>query len=109
MDNPTLVILASITAITTTAFVAVAVLWLRKLRGGMSYALREAATQQVLTAQRLSELCQELQKRQDQQERQIHALAQANLRLSQELALVNNRMENTEREVFAIPTDRVLH
>ena len=109
MESVPLIVLASITAVTTTLFMAVAVLWLHKLRGGVAHSLREAATQQVLTAQRLSQICEELQKRQDQQDRQIQALAQANLRLSQELAQIHNRMENTEREVFAIPTDRVLH
>lgn len=109
MDMPWLLIFASVTALTTTLFLFVAVLWLRKLRLSVLHALKESATQQVLTAQRFGEAIEQLQKRQIQQEQQLYAMAQASLRLRQELNTVSNRMDSAEREMYAQPGDRVLH
>ena len=89
---------AGATAFSAMGFVFVAVVWLRKLRDTVSGALAEAATQQIRTAQRMNESIAEVQKQQDNYNRQIHVLAQAGLRLQQELSNVTNRLDNTQSE-----------
>ena len=89
---------AGATALSAVGFVCVAVLWLRKLRETVSGALSEAAGQQIRTAQRMSETIAQLQKQQDNYTQQIHMLAQAGLRLQQELSSVTHRLESTQAE-----------
>jgi len=93
-----IVLFAGATALSAIGFVCVAILWLRKLRETVSMALSEAAGQQIRTTQRLSESISRLQKQQDNYTQQIHTLAQAGLRLQQELSNVANRLENNAPE-----------
>ncbi len=85
-------------SLSTTALVCFAVLWLRKLRDNVSAALSEAAKQQIYSVKRMSEAIAQLQKQQDNYTRQINALAQAGLRLQQELSNVSTRLGNTRAE-----------
>ncbi|MDX2027493.1 MAG: hypothetical protein SFW62_02530 [Alphaproteobacteria bacterium] len=85
---------AAVTAISATGFVVVAVMWLRKLRETVSVALAEAASQQVRTAQRLSEALAQVEKQQRGYEQQLQILSQANTQLRQGLANVATRLEN---------------
>ncbi len=78
--------------------VFVAVVWLRKLRETVASALSEAAGQQIKTAQRMGESIAQLQKQQDGYTHQINVLAQAGIRLQQELSSVSNRLENAQVE-----------
>ena len=89
---------AGATALSAVGFVCVAVLWLRKLRETVSSALAEAASQQIRTAQRLNDSIAEVKKQQDSYNRQINVLAQAGMRLQQELSNVTNRLDNTRAE-----------
>jgi len=68
------------------------------LRETVSSALTEAAGQQIRTAQRLGESIAQLQKQQDGYNQQINVLAQAGMRLQQELSNVASRLENTQVE-----------
>lgn len=95
MTSAWMFLFAGTTALSAAGFVCVAVIWLRKLRETVSATLSESAGQQVLTAQRMSETIAHLQKQQDGYNQQIQALAQASLRLQQELSLVANRIEST--------------
>jgi chromosome segregation ATPase len=85
-------------ALSAVGFVCVAVIWLRKLRETVSFALTEAAGQQIRTAQRLGESIAQVQKQQDGYTQQINVLAQAGMRLQQELSNVSNRLENTQAD-----------
>jgi ribosomal 50S subunit-associated protein YjgA (DUF615 family) len=85
-------------ALSALGFVCVAVFWLRKLRDTVSTALSEAAGQQIRTAQRLNESIAQVQKQQDGYNRQIQILAQAGMRLQQELSSVTNRLDSTQAE-----------
>jgi predicted nucleic acid-binding Zn-ribbon protein len=97
--SPELIYLfAGVTALSAVGFVSVAVVWLLKLRQTVSSALTEAAGQQIRMAQRLNESLAEVQKQQENYNRQIHVLAQAGLRLQQELSHVTNRLDNTQSE-----------
>lgn len=95
-----ILIFAAITAISATGFVFVAVLWLRKLRESVSTALAEAASHQVRTAQRMSEAVAQVQKQQQGYDQQLQNLAQAGLRLRQELVNVNARLETHEADIL---------
>ncbi|HUY67975.1 MAG TPA: hypothetical protein VMV79_01575, partial [Alphaproteobacteria bacterium] len=84
---PSLIIaFAVITAVAAAAFVAVAVLWLRKLRANVTGTLGDISQQQARVAQRLGDAVAHMQKQQRAYEQQLHNLAQANMRLRQELA-----------------------
>ena len=85
-------------ALSAAGFVGVAVLWLRKLRDMVSTAQMEAAGQQVRTAQRLNESIAQLKKQQDGYTQQIHILAQAGMRLQQELSSISSRLDNSQPE-----------
>jgi biopolymer transport protein ExbB/TolQ len=85
-------------ALSAVGFVYVAVTWLRKLRETLSTALAEAAGQQIRTAQRLNESIAQVQKQQDNYNHQVQILAQAGMRLQQELSNVTSRLDNTQSE-----------
>ncbi len=97
----------AITALSATGFVVVAVLWLKRLRETVSSALAEAANQQVRTAQRLGDALAQLQKQQHNYDQQLHNLAQAGLRLRQELVNVTAKLEHNQAE--APRGDQTLH
>lgn len=102
-----IVVFAAITAVSATGFVVVAVMWLRKLRETVSISLAEAANQQVRSAQRLGEALAQVQKQQSHYDQQLQNLAQAGLRLRQELVTVNERLENHQADI--IRGDSTLH
>jgi predicted nucleic acid-binding Zn-ribbon protein len=61
-------------------------------------ALSEAAGQQIRTTQRLNESIAQVQKQQDAYNHQIQVLAQAGMRLQQELSNVTNRLDSARPE-----------
>ncbi|MBV8060612.1 MAG: hypothetical protein JO126_05455 [Alphaproteobacteria bacterium] len=89
---------ASVTALSVTAFVIVAVMWLKRLRETVSATLTESANQQVRTAQRLSDQIAQLQKQQRHYEQQLQVLAQTSTQLRQGLVSVATRLENNQTE-----------
>lgn len=89
---------AAVTALSAIGFMAVAVLWLRRMRGTVSTALSEAANQQVRTAQRLGDALAQMQKQQRTYDQQLQSLAQAGLRLRQELVNVTTRLEHSQSD-----------
>ena len=97
----------AVTALSAIGFVAVAVLWLRKLRESVASALAEAANQQVRTAQRLNDALAQVQKQQHNYEQQVQNLAQAGLRLRQELVNVATRLDHTQAD--AVRGDSTIH
>ncbi len=104
-----LIVLAAVTALAATTFTVIAVLWLKKLRETVSVTLTESAGQQIRTAQRLSEALGQMQKQQRTYEQQLQNLAQANMRLRQDLTSVTSRLEHNEREHNVNLADRTLH
>jgi len=94
-------------AISAAAFVAVAVIWLRKLRMTVLMTFAETAAHQVRTAQKLGDAVGQLQKQQRTYEQQLHNLAQANLKLRQELTSVAHQLEQADLE--ALRGDRTVH
>ena len=107
MTSTWLFLFASAIAFSAIGFVAVAVLWLRKLRETVSTALSESARQQINTTQRMAEAISRLQKQQDSHNEQIHALAQAGLHIQQEIASIAKRLNTTESE--AIRSGQTFH
>ncbi|MFY9287705.1 MAG: hypothetical protein WAO98_04305 [Alphaproteobacteria bacterium] len=93
-----ILIFAAVTAFSATGFVVVAVLWLRKLRETVGTALTEAANQQVRTAQRLGDAIAQVQKQQHNYDQQLQNLAQAGLRLRQELVNVSTKLEHSQAD-----------
>jgi len=98
-------IFAGATAFCAAAFMAVAVMWLRKLRVTVSTAMHDSADRQVLSAQKLGDAIVQLQKQQRAYEQQLHSLAQASLKLRQELTSVAHRLEQGEPD----SRDRTVH
>ena len=93
-----LFLFAGATALSAVGFVVAAVFWLRKLRETVLASLSETAGQHIRTAQHLSESIAGLQKKQDNCSQQIQTLAQAGLRLQQEISSVSNRLSSTQTE-----------
>jgi chromosome segregation ATPase len=91
------------TLLCSAGFVFVAIIWLRKMRETVSGALAEAAGQQIRTSQRLNEAIAQVQKQQDSYNQQIHILAQAGMRLQQELSSVANRLDSSHSETARGP------
>lgn len=98
---------ASVTALSVTAFVVVAVMWLKRLRETVSATLAETANQQVRTAQRLGDQIAQLQKQQRHYEQQLQILAQTSTQLRQGLVNVATRLENNQAD--APRSDYTLH
>jgi chromosome segregation ATPase len=98
---------SAVTAISAVGFMAVSFVWLRRLRETVSLALSEAANQQVRTAQRLGDALAQVQKQQGTYDQQLQSLAQASLRLRQELVNVTNRLEHSQSE--AMRGDHTVH
>jgi hypothetical protein len=94
-------------AVSAAVFVTVAVLWLRRLRQTVSMTLAETAAHQVRTAQKLGEAVGQLQKQQRAYEQQLHNLAQASLKLRQELTSVTHQLEQADLD--AARGDRTVH
>ena len=88
-------VFTAVTAISTSGFVVVTVMWLRRLRETVASSLAEAANQQVRTAQRMADSLAQVQKQQKNYEQQIQMLAQANAQLRQGLVNVATRLDNT--------------
>ncbi|MGB9151515.1 MAG: hypothetical protein WCD70_00315 [Alphaproteobacteria bacterium] len=98
MTTEWIYLFAGAIALSAAGFVFVAVIWLRKLRETVSTALTEGAGQQIRTAQRLNQSIAQLQKQQDNYTQQINVLAQAGVRLQQELSSISNRLDNSPAE-----------
>jgi chromosome segregation ATPase len=107
MSQWIIVALTAMTALSATGFVVIAVLWLRRLRETVSTALTEAANQQVRTSQRLGDAIAQLQKQQQHYEHQLQTLAQAGLRLRQELVNMSTRLEHSQSDIAR--GDHTLH
>lgn len=97
------------TALAAAGFVVVAVLWLKKLRETLAIALGETASQQVRTAQRLGEAIAQLQHRQHLNEQRIQALADANIRLRQEVTALTAKLEPADSEQPPATPTRLIH
>jgi succinyl-CoA synthetase alpha subunit len=95
------------TAVSAAVFVTCAVLWLRKLRETVSSALTDASQHQNDTAEQLSQALALVQKQQRTYEVQLHGLAQAGVKLRQDLASVSQRLEHADHEQHA--RDRTVH
>ncbi|MBI1272586.1 MAG: hypothetical protein GC131_00670 [Alphaproteobacteria bacterium] len=108
--NELLTTLALFTTFTAIGAGVMCVLWLQKLRRALAKALNEATNQQIRTTQRLADAVSAVQRQQKMYEQQLHNLAQANMRLRQEVVAVAQRVERGESENRADNgSDRILH
>ncbi len=98
------------TGLAAAGFVVVAVLWLKKLRETLATALGETANQHIKSTQRLGEAITRLQRHQQTQDERLQILAEANLRLRQELNEMAGRLElMSESEPDTRPPSRMVH
>lgn len=104
-----IILLAASTTLAAAGFVAVAVLWLKKLRQSVQGALGEMASHQVRNTQRAEETIARIQKQQRAHEQDIQSLIQANLRLRQDFSAIAARLENNERDPLHPSGDRMVH
>ena len=109
MTSEWFIVCAAVTALSITGFMVLGALWLRRMRESVAVALTESANQQVRTAQRLSDAMDEIQKQQRQCEQQIHTLAQAGLRLRQELVNISTRIEHGQQTDASPRGDHTIH
>jgi hypothetical protein len=94
----------AVSGLSATAFVVIAVLWLRKLRETVSAALAESANQQVHTAQRFSEAIAQVQKQHRGYEQQLQTLAQANVQLRQGLVSIASQLQHGQTDASRVET-----
>lgn len=97
------------TVLAALGFVAVAVLWLKKLREALSIALGETAHQQVRTAQRFGETLAEMQRHQRLYEQRLQTLTEANIHMRQELNALAGKIELSERSQDEFRGSRLIH
>lgn len=102
-----IIALGAITVLSLTGFMVVGIMWLKKLRESVANNLGETATQQIRTAQRLSEALAQIQKQQRSYEDRLQALSQANAQLRQGLVNMATRLDHTESETTR--GDHTLH
>lgn len=98
MTTEIMLIMSVFGAVLAVAFAIAAVVWLRKLRGGVVASLGEAVVQQISSLQRMGEIINQLQKQQQAQEQQIHGLIASSLKTRMEIAAIANRMDIVERD-----------
>ncbi|MER2519091.1 MAG: hypothetical protein ABTQ34_00175 [Bdellovibrionales bacterium] len=86
--------ICAVLSLSATAISVIACLWQIKLRQSVARVLTESTNQQVRTAQRLFETLAQLQKSQQNYEKQLCALSQANAQLRQSLGNMSARQEH---------------
>lgn len=87
---------------------AALVVFVRRQRQGLVQALHNAGQQQIATTEHLAAAIDATQRQQRQYEQQLQNLAQATLRLRQDVQVLSKRGENAT-EAVAPRADRVLH
>lgn len=90
-------------------FVAVAVLWLKKLRDTVSTALGETAGQQLRSNQRITETLTKLQQQQDHYEQKLQVLGEVNARLRKDIRQLADKDGSSEDTLKPRMHSRLLH
>ena len=101
--------LALVSLGTTIGVVVVAAHFVKRQRIALVRALHESANQHLGTAQQLASAIETMQRQQRQHEQQLQNVAQATLRLRQDVVTLNKRLEREQAEVPQATGDRVLH
>ncbi|MDE1901412.1 MAG: hypothetical protein KGI37_07205 [Alphaproteobacteria bacterium] len=96
MPSAWLYLFAGAVMLSAAGFVCVAVMWLRKLRETVGFALADAASQQIHANQRANDAIAQIQKQQDHYAHQIQVLAEAGIRLQQEISSVAHRVDTAQ-------------
>lgn len=109
MFVPDIVIAAAMVVLGATlgAFIGL-VVFVRRQRRALIQALNNAGKQQVTTTEHLAAAIEATQRQQRHYEQQLQNLAQATLRLRQDVQLLSKRGDSTA-EAAAPRADRVLH
>lgn len=92
----------------TLGIVGALVIFVRRQRQALIQTLGSASKQQIITAQQLAAALESVQRQQRQYEQQLQNLAQATLRLRQDVQILNKRTERTAADA-AQSAERVLH
>lgn len=87
---------------------AALVIFVRRQRQGLIQALNNAGKQQIATTEHLAAAIDATQRQQRQYEQQLQNLAQATLRLRQDVQILSKRSE-AGSETVATRAERVLH
>lgn len=90
--------LTAAVALSTAVFVCFAVLWLLSMRRTVAAALSEASRQQNYSMEHMSDSIAQLQKQQEHYTHQLGVLAQAGLKLQQELSTVSELLTHARAE-----------
>jgi DNA anti-recombination protein RmuC len=101
--------LALVSLGTTIGVVVVAAHFVKKQRLSLVRSLNESAKQHLGTAQQLANAIETMQRQQRQHEQQLQNVAQATLRLRQDVVTLNKRVEREQSEVPLATGDRVIH
>ena len=104
-----MLILALVALGTSIGVVVVAGLFVRRQRLNLARVLNETTQQHLTTAQQLAGAIEAMQRQQRQHEQQLQNVAQATLRLRQDVVTLNKRIEREQNEVPQSSGDRVLH
>ncbi len=98
------------TVLAAAGFVAVAILWLRKLRETLAEALNEIAARQASATRQLNEAITGIQRKQRFYEQNLRTLAETDLSLRQEINLMAGKIEVAEHaERNPAATSRRIH
>ncbi len=98
-----------ITLGSTLGAVGVLVVYLRRQRRAMIQALSERDREQLQMTKQLATAIETTQRQQRQYEQQLQNIAQATLRLRQDVQLLSKRAERSGTETTVKAPERVLH
>lgn len=104
-----LVIAVLITLGFTLGAVGVLVAYLYRLRRSLVRALSQRDSEQLQMTKQLATAIETSQRQQRQYEQQLQNIAQATLRLRQDVQLLSKRSERTSAETAVATPERVLH
>lgn len=93
----------------TLGAVGVLVIYLYRLRRSLVRALSERDGEQLLMTKQLATAIETSQRQQRQYEQQLQNIAQATLRLRQDVQLLSKRSERSSTEAAVAAPERVLH
>ncbi|MGB4100387.1 MAG: hypothetical protein WBK91_00550 [Alphaproteobacteria bacterium] len=93
----------------TVGVVVIAAHFVRKQRVSLVRALKDSTSQNLGMAQQLAGAIETMQRQQRQHEQQLQNVAQATLRLRQDVVTLNKRVEREQTELPPSHGDRVLH
>ncbi|MDD3287834.1 MAG: hypothetical protein PHX43_02345 [Alphaproteobacteria bacterium] len=104
-----MLVLATLSFVMSVAFMAAGLLWLKKFRNATSRVLSESVGVQIEATKRLSAEIDMLKRQQQVYEQNLLKLAESHLQMRHDLGAVSTRLENSEKQIYGVSEQRVIH